>query len=48
MNKEYTEGRCPECGKMLRGFNKKMLDYNMSLHVQKHKDKKQKVKRGNK
>jgi len=37
------EQKCPECGKILSGFNKKQLEWNFGVHIHKHKkDEKQK------
>jgi len=28
--------KCPVCKKEIKGWNKKMIDYNMRIHIEKH------------
>lgn len=30
---------CPECGKEIKGFSKKQVEYNLDIHIQSHKRK---------
>ena len=29
--------KCKICGKEIKGWNDKMIDYNLSVHIEKHK-----------
>lgn len=39
VNKSYKKGvkkKCKTCGQIIKGVNKKQLDYNFKLHEEKH------------
>ena len=35
---------CKICGKEIKGWNQKMIDFNMEVHIQKHKRDEEKKK----